>query len=296
MERLRVLQPQPALTAVVRAWDRFWFRPEPTSALAIVRIAFGLLTLAWTAMLVPDAGDFFGRGGLGAGQRVPALVLAVLLLAAACVTVGLRSRLAAAAVLVCLVWLERTNPLLWNTGDVLLRHLALFLALAPAGESLSIDRWRRTRSQFWQFPSRAPWAIRLIQLQVALMYVVSVVDKLHGWTWLHGSAVSYVLRVPGDVRFALPTSVSASPVGAHLLTWATLGIEAAIPVLVWSRRTRPYVLAGGIALHISIGLTLRVGFFSWTILVAYLAFLSPDTATRLVGWVTRRRSEDRAAA
>lgn len=41
------------------------------------------------------------------------------------------------------------------------------------------------------------------------------------------------------------------------------------------------VLVLGIGLHLGIDLTLRVGFFSWAILAAYVAFLSPETATKL---------------
>jgi len=268
--------------AVARAWDRFWFRPQPTSTLAVLRIAFGLLTTAWAIMLAPDTNTFFGPNGLGGSQRAAPLVVAALFVAAIGVTIGFHTRLAAAAVLFCLVWLSRVNPLVWNTGDVLLRHVALFLAMAPAGESLSVDRWRRDRATFWEFPSRPPWPIRLIQLQVVLMYVVTVWVKLHGWTWLHGTAVSYVLRIPGETRFLLPTGITASPFWAHVLTWGTLVVEAAFPLLVWNRRTRPVALTLGVSLHLAIHFTLRVGLFSWTVLVAYLAFLPPETAARLL--------------
>src|ERR1700704_3706318 len=69
MERVGLLHPRSAVSSIVRAWDRFWFRPEPTSTLAIVRIAFGVLTVLRTLTLVPDVGAFFGPGGVGAGQR-----------------------------------------------------------------------------------------------------------------------------------------------------------------------------------------------------------------------------------
>src|SRR6266567_2384661 len=133
MERVRVLQPRAALTAGARAWDLFWFRPQPTSTLAVLRIAFGLLTMAWAIVLAPDTNAFFGPGGLGGGQRAAPLVVAALFVASAFVAIGFHTRWAAATVLFCLVWLHRVNPLLWNTGDVLLRHLALFITLAPAG-------------------------------------------------------------------------------------------------------------------------------------------------------------------
>ena len=270
------------MNAITGRWNHFWFAPQPTSTLALLRIAVGTLTVAWALNLAPDTTSFFGPGGLGGGYALAPLVITVLLVAAVCLTIGLATRVAAGVVLACMVWLVRVNPLVWNTGDVLLRHLVLFLVLAPSGESLSVDRFRRHRTAFWDHPTRAPWALRLVQLQVVVMYVTTVNAKLHGWTWRHGVAVSYPLRIPSDARFALPTAITASTGWAHVLTWGTLAVEGAIPLLVWNRRTRPYVLALGVGLHLAIDLTLRVGFFSWIVLAAYLAFVPPEQATALV--------------
>ena len=55
------------MRAVARAWDRFWFRPQPTSTLAVLRIAFGLLTTAWAIMLAPDIPPIALGAGLAAG-------------------------------------------------------------------------------------------------------------------------------------------------------------------------------------------------------------------------------------
>ena len=280
MEPRRLLYPSASLKALVRAWNRFWFRPEPTSTLALFRIVVGLVTVAWTLVLSKDFDAFFGHQGAAAGPRPAPLLAGLLLLGAVCLTLGFRSRLAAAAVLFCMLVLYRTDLNVWNTGDALLRHLVLFLMLAPAGAAVSIDSARRGRQ--WEFPLRAPWALRLVQIQVALMYVVSFWYKLKGSTWRAGTAVSYVLRIGPDQRFALPPAITTSVTWAHVFTWGTLAIEAAIPLLVWNRRTRPYVLALGALLHLSIDLTLRTGFFSWIVLASYVAFVPPETAERFL--------------
>ena len=43
---------------VGRAWERFWFSPEPTSSLALFRIAIGTVCFAWALSLVPDLRAF----------------------------------------------------------------------------------------------------------------------------------------------------------------------------------------------------------------------------------------------
>ena len=48
------------------------------------------------------------------------------------------------------------------------------------------------------------------------------------------------------------------------------------------------MLAIGVLLHLSIELTLAVGFFSMTIVTLYLAFLPPERAERVLRWVRDR--------
>jgi len=242
----------------------------------------GGLVVAWSLVLSADFDSFFGHQGVAVGPRLAPLLSGLLLVGAVCLTIGFRSRLAAAVVLLCVLILYRVNPLVWNTGDALLRYLLLFLALSPAGAALSLDSARRGSGKQWEFPLRSPWALRLVQVQVALMYVVSFTSKLKGPAWRDGTAVSYVLRIGRDQRFAVPSSISTSVTWAHVFTWSTLAVEASIPLLVWNRRTRPYVLALGALLHLSIDLTLRTGFFSWIVLASYVAFVPPETAERFL--------------
>jgi hypothetical protein len=290
-----------------RAWQRFWFEPEETSTLALVRIAFGAVVLAWTLTLTNDAYDFFSGSGVlpspdwegeaGAawglldvfeGRLAVALLLGALLLASVCLIVGQYTRLAAVVVFLGLLSLERRNPFVFNSGDGLLRVIAFYMMLAPSGASLSLDRWRREPGSFWEFPRRAPWALRLMQVQLSVLYLSSVWAKLPGETWNDGTALSYALRLEDLARFELPLSITDSELIVNVLTYGTLAIEAAIGILVWNRTLRPWVLALGVGLHVGIDLTVRVGFFSYALFVLYIAFLPPDAVSaRLLAWRDR---------
>jgi hypothetical protein len=207
------------------------------------------------------------------------LVDVALVVAAVCLVIGFWTRTASIAVLCCLVVLCNTNPIIFNGGDSLLRHLAVVIALAPAGAGLSLDRRlaRGASGEGWACPPRPVWPLRLVQIQVAVMYVAAVAHKLGGTTWWDGTAASYPLRIEAVTRFPVFADVAGSPLVALLLTWGTLVVEAAIPLLVWNRKTRPWVLALGVCLHLALGVTLRAGLFSWVVLVAYLAFVPPET-------------------
>jgi hypothetical protein len=291
------------VTRLMDAWNRFWFAPEPTSSLALFRIAFGLLTFAWALALVPDLLTFFGRDGIvphpppygelelpwtwGLLDIVPgdAAVVALfgaLLAASAALVIGFHTRLASAIVFVAVLSFERRNPFVFNAGDTLIRVMALYLLLAPAGASLSLDRWRRARDRFWEFPRRAPWALRLIQVQVSVIYLSTVWEKLQGETWRDGTAVSYALRTDDIQRVALPSGIAESELVSAMLTYGTLGTELAVGILIWSRRARPFVIVPAILLHLFIDATLTAGFFSAAMLTAYVAFIPSDTASRWI--------------
>src|SRR5206468_6924850 len=113
--------------------------------------------------------------------------------------------------------------------------------------------------------------------------------KLRGVTWPHGTAVGYAFRLEDLARFPVP-DIGASLALTHVLTYAVLAIEASIGVLVWNRRLRPWVLLVGVCLHLGIEYRLRVGFFSWAILVTYLAWVPADVAERVLARVARLRS------
>ena len=295
------------MTRALKAWERFWFAPQPTSTLAIFRIAFGLVALAWTLALAPDLLTFYSRDGVvprqpefgslralwtwgllsGApGDAVVVGLFVVLLVACACVVVGYRTRLASAGVFVGLVSFQRRDPFVLNAGDALIRLTALYLALAPAGVSLSLDRLRTARDRFWEFPARAPWALRMVQIQLSVLYVSTVLEKLGGETWRDGTAASYALRLEDFQHLALPTTITGSAVVSAVLTYGTLAVELSVGLLVWSRRARPFVVVPAILLHVLIDATIVAGLFSATVLTAFVAFVEPETANR---WIANAR-------
>jgi uncharacterized membrane protein YphA (DoxX/SURF4 family) len=296
------------MTSVVAAWERFWFAREETSTLAIVRIAYGLLMVGWGAALIPDLFTFFSDDGMlpstvlvkgwsllrwFPSDAALIAVLVVFMLAAICVVLGFFTRLAAAILFVTFFAFERRNPLIWNSGDFVIHHIAFFLALAPSGASLSVDRWRLARDRFWSFPARAPWALRLMQVQLSVIYIASVWAKVRGETWNDGTAVSYALRIEDLERFPLPSFVVDTELIANFLTYGTLAIELGVAILIWVKPWRRYVIPIGILLHLFIDYALEVGFFSYAMVILYLAFIPPETATRWLLALRERFSRSR---
>lgn len=287
------------MTRPWRAWARFWFDAQPTGPLVLVRTAFGVVVTLWAISLLPDAKTFFGPHGvlpasphraggwslLDLWNSDTAAVALVLLLALAGIALaaGKGERVAALFVLAAFISLGKRNPFVGNAGDGLLRCLAVYVALAAF--------FAPARA------ARAPaWPLRLMQVQLSIVYLGTVWAKARGTTWLGGTAVGYAFRFDELTRLPLP-DVGASSTVTHAITWAVLALELSLGALVWIRRLRPWVLLAGVCLHLGIEWRLRVGFFSWAMLTLYLAWVPADVAERVLAripWLRSRRAAQTA--
>lgn len=158
----------------------------------------------------------------------------------------------------------------WMDGsDDLLRCILFYLALVP---------WRRKETHY------PGWPLRLVQLQVATMYLSTAIIKGRGRDWWDGTALYWGLSDPRWQRF--PTDwLCGTATGQHLLqlgTWFAFGAEFALPVLLLVPRTRKAGVILGTALHLGILISMRVGLFTPAVLACYLAFweLSSDGGAR----------------
>jgi hypothetical protein len=280
------------------SWQRFWFTPQSTAPVEVLRIAFGVLATAWMFSLPPIMAPFFGSQAAVPSPDIPALAWTLMTLAqgtpliwvlwlagtigAVALTVGYKTRLAALLVFVVMVSVTRQAPLAFNAGDGLLRIISFYVLLMPAGSAASVDRWLRDPGGLWTFPRRGLWALRLAQIQLSVVYLATVWEKAGGALWRDGSAVSFAMRIGDITRFSIPSFATDSLLLSQLATHGTLVAEVAIGILVWNRAARPWVLGLGVLLHLSIEVTLAIGFFSLGMITLYLAFLSSERAEQVL--------------
>jgi hypothetical protein len=128
-----------------------------------------------------------------------------------------------------------------------------------------------------------------MQVQLSLIYLSSVREKLTGGTWNDGTAVSYALRLPDLAAFPAPAWLSTDPLLMNLATWGTLATELGLGILIWNLRWRWWLLAAGVVMHTLILLSLAVAFFTVAMFVLYIAFIPPHVVSR---WIPGRGQLD----
>jgi vitamin K-dependent gamma-carboxylase-like protein len=292
-----------AVERLSNRWREFWFARIPPHAYALLRILtglVGLLTLvgAWNPAfwdvngLVPASGGWHIRPWLNAHGLASEFGLglrALLLIGYACLTLGVISVVTAPAMFLGSAAMLWWNWLPYSSAQELLHLLILPLIFVNSGSVWSVDAWRRARSApDAQAPLESIWPLRLLQYQVAIMYLSAALWKMGNPDWRGGLALHYVLntaiyqRAPGVV----PAVWFGVTVG---LTYLTLAWELAFPFLIWFRRTRPLMLVLGVLLHLGMWVSIEVGAFTPTVLVSYVAFLDPWRIESRLRWPFKPR-------
>jgi hypothetical protein len=171
------------------------------------------------------------------------------------------------------------------------------LSIACSGRSLSIDRAlevRRARAQGREPPpEQVPHlALDLIALALASIYFWAAFDKTDG-AWLRGERMEmYYIKWYGSSDSLVYTPWLHAI--AVVTAWATTALEFALAFGLLFRRTRPWVFLGGYMLHIGIGLTLAVTYFSFQSMIMLFACVPPQWVHQAFGMVFGE-SSDRAA-
>lgn len=122
-----------------------------------------------------------------------------------------------------------------------------------------------------------------------LLIVYSAIYGSTGWlkvteegaAWARGEVLAYHLVHRHFGLQPLGVWASTQPWLTQAMSWGTLAFECLFPVLVWSRRANPPLLALGAAMHLGILVLMNVGPFSYVALAAYPVLLHPEAAARL---------------
>lgn len=277
----------------LRGWDRFWFAPVSARPLGAFRVVVGCLALVNLGFLTIDLDYWMSGVGLLQGTEAQELagplrlsplqtfqspltirvVLAAEAVATLLFTLGWRTRLMGILVYLGQLSLHHRNIATASGADVLLMVMLFYLMLSPCGAAYSIDAWRESRKRgTLAEPIISPWAQRLMQIQLIVMYLVSSIFKCAGTTWLTGTALHFVVCNREVGRFDIGW-LAEYPAFINIATFGGLAVEFALAFLLWFKAARPWVLVAGISLHVGILFAVNIPLFGELSMATYLLFL-----------------------
>jgi hypothetical protein len=280
----------------VRSSDEVRIR---TIGAGIVRIGCGAVVLIFLAWNFGNREQLWGPSGLipwstyhkicGLGpfclyaiSRHPAYAEVLYWLAvalAACMVAGIWPTLLLPAFLCVFRSLLAREPFAIDGGLKLLADVTLLICFADCGRlavlrSPGICSTWKTRLGLETFRTILHNAAMFaIAFQVCTVYYWSLFYKMSGSSWQHGNALFYAVT---NERFATPLGAALSH---HVLavvvgTYATLLLQMAMVVVMWSRRLKVYLLLVVIAFHVSIAVVMNLWLFSLAMIVVDVSLLS----------------------
>ena len=116
-------------------------------------------------------------------------------------TLGWRTRLMSILLYLCMLSLYHRNVSSNGGPDAVPAILTFYMMLCPCGAAYSLDARRAAKKRGTAAePLIVPWALRLLQMQICLIYFQSTIIKCQGPLWLNGTTVHYILFLEGIPR------------------------------------------------------------------------------------------------
>lgn len=287
------------ISLVKNGWTRFWFEPQSPLPVSVFRIFFGInMMISLLVVFRRDFLIFYGTNAVFPTAAIDVhqwhnslMVFDLLLLLPAddgvrigflyfsgfmafLVMIGFATRFSTIILFLCYLSLCNHFPIVLMGGDNFARLICLFLCFAPCGERVSVDALLRRNHQHKKF---APWAQRMIQVQLCIIYLVNVLYKLAGPQWRDGSAVYYATRLLDYTRVSIPDFLDV-PIASRVLTWMTLILESLFVFAFWivNKRLRYVMLALALIFHLGLDFTFSLGVFEWYFIATLILFVEAD--------------------
>ena len=291
--------------SAANGWNAFFHRPADGRVCAAIRVVYAGLVLIHLAVLYPDLVRWFTAEGvlpyemsretasaytwtvLGWLPDTPAAVRLAYWVAvthAVLLLVGFFPRVNAFFLFVWMVSFQVRNTVINDGEDTLLRMLGFLMIWLPSGRCWSVSALLR---RWWLGRSNADclvpgWPLRLVQIEMAVMFLSSGLMKLSGDAWLNGTAMYYVSRLDDFFgRLPVPAWLFDTPGVVAVITWAVVAAELCIPVLIWFRETRPWCLLALLVFHLANEWTMHLFLFHWLMLCGWMAFVRVEDLARV---------------
>src|SRR5262249_50743219 len=117
-----------------------------------------------------------------------------------------------------------------------------------------------------------PWPLRLLLIQLVLIYFFTGLIKLFSETWRNGDSLYYVLADLVLTRMSL-AQVALPLWFMRLATWGVLVWEITFPLWVLLPWTRPLAFRSGVLFHVGTLTLMELAGFEWYMFVLYLPLL-----------------------
>lgn len=311
-----------AIAQIVAFIERYLYNGKKALyGLAVTRILFGVTAIglllanfstrlytfgsgsAWNGELASPVSDFptiwiFSAFHAAMGNDVLYTLLYLLLgVLAVLFTIGWRFRIVHPIFFCMWIGFIEANDMVGDQGDNMFRIALLLLFFADPAARWSIDARRRAKRE-WFAPGSQPaqigtvlhnLALVALTAQVCFVYASGALFKAGGTPWAEGYAVYNPLHT---ARFGtwpvLSELVTTWGPMVVMISWASILLQVAFPLMLLTRPTRLIGLVGILSFHIGIAVLMGLPWFSLTMIAIDAIFIRDRSWQRLTAGTVAR--------
>jgi hypothetical protein len=269
-------------------------RPVPIAPLVTFRIAFGLLMFfsllrfwwrGWIETVYIQPSFHFTYLGFEWVRPFGAVGMYVLfgitVLSALLIATGLFYRVAAVVFFLGFTYIELIDVTTYLNHYYFISLVAFIMIWLPANRDYSVDTWLKPGSKRDYVPA---WTIRLLQFQLAVVYVFAGLAKLNTDWLIHAQPMKTWL--PARSYLPLVGQYMYHEWVAYLFSWFGAAYDCFIVFFLLYRRTRPYAYIAVLIFHIATAIFFPgIGMFPYVMIVASLIFFPASFHARLLSFL-----------
>ncbi len=303
---------------IIKLWEKFWFSRFDPASVGMFRIFLGILILSMFICSYFNWYRFYGSDGIislheSGLERQYQSVWSVFywtegkinievywwigLLSSVAFILGFKTRLATIILYILFSSMIHRNNYITNGDDLVVRMLLFYSCFSPLGYSLSLDSFLKKRFSAAAEVEQLPmiWSIRSMQINILLIYIISLPNKLaDDVAWWNGEAI--YLTVVNTMWGRRPSPYfpdlfyNWDCLLSKISTYGTIFVEGGFPILVWFRKTKLIAIVLIASLHIGIAfLVPNVLFFTLAMACSFWVFVPPETTHKILNCIFRFR-------
>lgn len=283
------------MTATSQRINDFFFRGASVAPLVAFRIIFGSLMLfgtlrfmlkGWVNELYIAPKFFFPYLGFEWVKPLPGewMYVPFLLMAAASVGVilGFRYRISAIVLCASFTYVELLDKTNYLNHYYFVSLITFLLCWLPGNADFSVDARLNPAIRRAVVPA---WTIRILQLQLGLVYFFAGIAKLESDWLFHAQPLKTWLQAFRDTPLIGPWFASAWL--AFAFSWFGCIYDLSIPFFLSFRKTRPIAYVFVIVFHIATWILFPIGVFPWVMIFSTLIFFPASFHDRWLGFLKR---------
>lgn len=264
------------------------------STLAFFRLAFGLMMLlslvrfasyGWIEKfyIKPQFHfTYYGFSWVKPLGMYTYLLFIICGLAALCIAIGYKYRLAAIAFCLSFTYIEFMDKTTYLNHYYFITIVSFVLIFLPANCYFSVDAYKNHKLAFQKIPS---WNVDILKLLLAIVYIYAGLAKINS-DWLF-EAMPLKIWLPGNSDLPIIGSWLNKNWVIYAFSWIGMIYDLIIVFLLLYKPTRLFAFALVVIFHVLTRILFPIGIFPYVMIISTLIFFDSGFHKKILEMVSR---------